>query len=79
LTLEIADHFRRSPVTIGEAMIRVGKKLVNGRKRKCRISVALIPNPSLSGELSHIGDRAKVGRRGPAEKGNQISQSQNDN
>ena len=57
LTLEIADHFQRSPVTIGEAMIkvedllrkdksfekvlkRIGKKLVNGTKRKYRISVA---------------------------------------
>jgi len=57
LTLEIADHFKRSPVTIGEAIIRVedllrqdksfekvlkhlGKKLVNRRKKKYRISVA---------------------------------------
>ena len=57
LTLEIADHFKRSPVTIGEAMIKVeyllrkdksfekvlkrkGKKLINGRKKTCHITVA---------------------------------------
>ena len=51
MTLEIADHFKRGPVTIGEAMIKVedllrkdksfekvlkrlGKKLVNRRKKK---------------------------------------------
>jgi hypothetical protein len=55
--LEIADHFKGSPVTIGEAIIkvedllrkdkssqkvlkRIGKKLINGRKGKYRISVA---------------------------------------
>jgi hypothetical protein len=38
-----------------------------------------LSGPSLNGELSHIGDTEKVGRRGPDEKGNQISEGQNDN
>jgi len=48
---EIADHFQRRPVTIGEAIMKVEdllekalksmeENLVEGRKRKYRVSVA---------------------------------------